>query len=267
MDAPRVAGAAALLYRHRSEGRRFPGFPEALRPRDAHEAYAVQAALARLTEGDGPPAGYKIGSTTPVMQAYLGIDHPCAGWLARGGIRHSPAELHAADFRRVGVECEIAVRLAADLPARDRPHDPASVAAAVGACMAAIEIVDDRYDDYRGLDAATLIADQFFHAGCVLGPEAANWRDLDLAVVEGVMTIDGTEAGRGIGADVLGHPFAAVAWLADHLGVRRDRLRAGQIVLTGSIVEVRWPQPGSTVAVALAGLGRAEARIVGTGAA
>ena len=266
MDAAKVADAAALLYRHRAEARRFTGFPEALRPRDEHEAYGVQAALGRLTEGDEPPAGYKIGATTPVMQAYLGIDHPCAGRLANAGIRHSPADLRAADFQRVGVECEIAVRLAADLPPRERPHDPVSVAAAVGACMAAIEIVDDRYVDYRGLDAATLIADQFFHAGCVLGPEA-DWRSLDLAAVEGVMTIDGVEAGRGIGADVLGHPFAAVAWLADHLGARGDRLRAGQLVLTGSIVEVRWPRPGSTVAGALAGLGRAEARIVGTGAA
>lgn len=262
MDAPRVAHAAALLHRHRAEGRRFAGFPEALRPRDEDEAYAVQAALARLTEGDGPPAGYKIGSTTPVMQAYLGIDHPCAGRLARGAIRHSPAELRATDFRRVGVECEIAVRLATDLPARGRPHDPTSVAEAVDACMAAIEIVDDRYVDYRGLDAATLIADQYFHAGCVLGPAPAGWRDLDLAAVEGVMTIAGTAAGRGTGAAVLGHPFAAVAWLADHLGARGDMLRAGQLVLTGSIVEVRWPPPGSTVVVILAGLGRAEARFV-----
>jgi hypothetical protein len=106
-----------------------------------------------------------------------------------------------ADFLHVGVECEIAVRLARPLPAAGAPYDRAGAAAAVGACMAAIEVVDDRYDDYRTLDTPTLIADDFFNAACVLGEPVEDWQQLDLANVEGRMTIDGSEVGRGRGGE------------------------------------------------------------------
>ena len=84
-------------------------------------------------------------------------------------MHHGHGRLRRADFLHVGVECEIAVRLARDLPAAEAPYDQTSVAGALGACMAAIEVVDDRYQDYKSLDAPTLIADDFFNAACVLG--------------------------------------------------------------------------------------------------
>jgi 2-oxo-3-hexenedioate decarboxylase/2-keto-4-pentenoate hydratase len=124
--------------------------------------------------------------------------------------------------------------------------------------MPAIEIVDDRWDDYRVVDIPTLIADNFFHAACVLGPEVEDWQRLDLAAVQGITNIDGVEVGRGRGADVMGHPFEALAWLASSLAARGSTLSAGAVVLTGSVVETRWVEPGACVVVDLSGLGRAE---------
>ena len=57
------------------------------------------------------------------------------------------------------------------LPPAAAPYDRGAVAAAVGACMTSIEVVDDRYVDFRALDVFTLIADDFFHAGCVVGSD------------------------------------------------------------------------------------------------
>ena len=102
--------------------------------------------------------------------------------------------------------------------------------------MAAIEIVDDRYADWRSLDTLTLIADDFFQAGIVLGAADADWRRLDLAALPGMMAINGEERGRGRGGDVLGHPLTALAWLANQLSVYGIGLRRGQVVLTGSVV-------------------------------
>jgi 2-keto-4-pentenoate hydratase len=260
MDPMAVRQAAALLHRHRTDRRPFDGFPQDLRPMDEPAAYAVQAELHRLADGAGPVAGYKIGCTTPVMQAYLDIDHPCAGILEPHAIWDSPAALSHAAFHRVGVECELAVRLERSLPPGDGPHDRTAVAGAVGECRAAIEIVDDRYVDFRRLDAATLIADRFFHAGCVLGPPAEGWRDLDLPAVTGRMTIAGQDAGSGTGAAVMGHPFEAVAWLANHLNAHGAALKPGDLVMTGSIVETRWPKAGDMVEVTLAGIGAASVR-------
>ena len=118
----------------------------------------------------GLSSGHKIGCTTSVMQEFLRISNPCAGGVFERQVHRSPATLRHADWVRPGVECEMVVRLDAG-PARcSRRRSPATAwLTAVGAVMAGMEIVDDRYVDYKTLDTPTLIADDFFDAGCVLG--------------------------------------------------------------------------------------------------
>ena len=254
-----IAQAATLLCAARLERRRLDRLPEACRPADEAGAYAVQDALhARLAAaGWGALAGHKIGCTTPVMQRFLGIPNPCAGGVFAPTVRREGGAFHHADFLHVGVECEIAVRLAQDLPAERAPYDRDAAAAAVGACMAAIEVVDDRYVDYRSLDVPTLIADDFFNAGCVLGAPVETWPALDLAALRGRMTINGVEVGTGKGGDILGHPLEALAWLANTMAARGRQLEAGMFVLLGSVVETRWVEAGDLVEIAIEGLGRA----------
>ena len=160
-------------------------------------------------------------------------------------------------YVRVGVECEIAVRLGAR---------SAAGAGAVhgGVCRArrsrpiypAIEIVDDRYVKWETLGAPTLVADDFFAAGCVLGQPVARAAAPDLLDVTGRAIINGVEVGRGTGADVLGHPHHALAWLANHLAAEGRGLHAGQIVLTGSLVKTLWLKAGDGVMMDLSGLGK-----------
>ena len=107
------------------------------------------------------------------------------------------------------MEFEIAVRLKRDLvPSGDVPT-LADVAAAVDAVCPAIEIVDDRSADYRALDVLSLIADNSWNAGIVLGEFVRDWPDL--ATIEGIVSTDGKAVDRGSGGDVLGHPFHPVA--------------------------------------------------------
>jgi 2-keto-4-pentenoate hydratase len=250
--------AALLLAAARRQRRRLPSLPS--RPADVAEAYGVQEEAQALlcADGGGVLAGYKIGCTTAVMQAFLNIPSPCFGMMASQDILPSPARVLHADYLHVGVECEIAVRLTKPLRLEHAPFTRHMVAPAVGACMAAIEIVDDRWDDYGSVDTPSLIADNFFHAGCVLGPAIEDWQHLDLAAVRGVTAIDGVDVGSGLGADVMGHPFEALAWLANALAARGTALAAGAIVLTGSVVATRWVEPGAKVEVELSGLGRVE---------
>jgi 2-keto-4-pentenoate hydratase len=121
--------------------------------------------------------------------------------------------------------------------------------------MAAVELVDARYADYRSLDTWTMVADNFFNAGCVLAPPVADWRARDLSAVAGVMTVNGAETGRGVGGNVMGHPFESVAWLANTLARRNRGLKRGEIVMTGSIVETQWLAAGDVVGFAVDGLG------------
>lgn len=258
--ARRIADYFDTLHRARAA---LPPLPEAARPADLDEAYAVQEMLqARWAPARGPIAGYKVAITTKVMQQLMGIDQPCAGAIFARTVHQSPAMIRTADYVNVAVECEIAMRLRRDLPGEDRPYDRETVAAAVASCHAAIELIEDHHADYKSVDALGLAANNAWNGGCVLGPAVADWRRLDLGALGGSMTIEGVEQGRGKGADVLGHPLNALAWLANKLAERGRPLVAGMVVLTGSIVSTKWPQRNQTVTVSIDGLGEASARFV-----
>ena len=263
MTPQQIGEAARFLAQARLSGPATPALPDNMpAPTAVAEGYAVQGAVHAVLEaaGFGPRVGHKIGCTTAVMQAYLGIPHPCAGEVFATTVHERTADLPLSGFHRVGVECEIAARLGRDLPARSRGHDRESVAEAVDSLMAGIELVDDRYADYASLPAPVLIADDFFNAGVVLGTAVPDWRGLDLATIEGVMTIDGVEAGRGRGADILGHPLSALAWLADHRAALGAPLAAGEFVMLGSVVKTVWIEAPALVAIRFEGLGEASVR-------
>lgn len=258
-----AASAVHTIGEYRMARRRLPPLDPVLRPGDEADAYAMQDQLHELltSAGLGPVVGHKIGCTTRVMQEFLRIPNPCAGGVFAKTVHRSPATLRPADYVRAGVECEMVVRLSVDLPAAQAPFTRESVARAVGALMAGMEIVDDRYIDYKTMDTPTLIADDFFDAGCVLGEPVADWRALDLPALVGVTRINGVEVGRGRGSDVMGHPFEALAWLANTLARRGRGLRAGEFVFTGSVVETKWLAPGDRVEMTIDGLGRIEAQL------
>jgi 2-keto-4-pentenoate hydratase len=262
MDDTAITAAAALLAEHRIERRPLAELPADCRPRTEDETYAIQDAMNRLlaSRNIGVIAGYKIGCTTPVMQQYMGIDHPGAGAILAPTVHDSPADLAFADYVAIGVEGEIAIRLAADLPPAGAPYDRDAIFAAIERCCTAIELVDARYVDYRSLDTWTMVADNFFNAGCILGTPVANWRGIDMTAVTGRMTVNGRVAGEGRGANVMGHPFDAAVWLANTMARRGLGLKAGEWVMTGSIVETQWLEQGDAVAFEIDALGGVTAR-------
>ena len=252
----RIIAAAQTIAVARRTRTPLPPVGAEFATQDEAEGDLIQAALARLLSPDfGAQIGYKIGCTSAVMQAYLDIPHPCSGSVFARGVHQSGASLRHADFVRVGVECEIAVRLARDLVPSAAPFTAEVAAQAIEAYLPAIEIVDDRYVDWQTLGAPTLVADDFFAAGCVLGQPVARSAAPDLLEVVGRAVINGDEIGRGTGADVLGHPHHALAWLANHLAAGGLGLLAGQIVLTGSLVKTVWLNAGDEVVMDLSGLG------------
>ena len=262
MDPQFISDAVSALARGRLEHISLELLPDSIRPANEAEAYQVQAELSShlIANGYGESVGRKIGCTTAVMQEYLGIPNPCAGLVYEPTVRRHEGEFDFNSFHRVGVECEIAVLLGEDLPSSRLPHDRSSVAIAVEAVMAGIEIVDDRWVDYGNVDVATLIADDFFGAGCVLGDPVTSWRDLDLSVISGSMFINGVDVGSGVGGDIMGHPFEALVWLANTAAEYGFPLKAGEFVLLGSIVQTKWLDFGDQVVIDIEGLGQASAR-------
>ena len=239
----------------------FAGLPSALQPRTEAAAYDLQDIVRDqlIAAGYGRLVGYKIGCTTPVMQSYLNIDHPCAGNMLARSLTRSGAVLPFKDYVHPGIECELAVELWQPLEAANAPFDRTSVAGAVGAVFAAIEVVDDRYVHWRSLDAPTLIADDFFHAGLVLGQRQTHWKTeslgADLSALGGAAWVNGVEVGRGRGADIMGNPLDALAWLANHCARRGVSLPKGTLVSLGSLTQTHWLEPGDVAEIEIERLG------------
>ena len=240
--------AAASLQEKRLRRERVTPLAQGIAPRTEAEGAAVQRALAHRT-GAATPAGFKIGATARRMQEYLGLSGPAAGFMAIGNIHRSGADLRFGDFVRPGVEGELAVRLAHDL--RAGACTPEQAAEAVGELVAGIEIVENRYGELRELGVPTLIADQVFHAACVLGePAVENWRALDLAILPGRLIVDGHQRDKGVGADLMGHPMNCLAWLANSSVAHAfGGLKKGQVVMLGSVTPPVWLAGPASVTV------------------
>lgn len=250
--------AAALDEARRTGAESF--LPEATRPRTVEEGCAVQFERARRS-GAVPPAGFKIGATTQRMQQYLGLIGPAAGYMVAANLLPSGTRIPYASLRGPGAECEIGLRLARDLPFG--ACDEAAAAEAVGEVFAAIEIVENRYGtpplgDLARIGTPTLVADQVYHRAAVLGPAAPGWRGLDLAAIPGRVAVDGLQRAGGHGRDLLGHPLKALAWLAGSpTAAAFGGLKAGQVVMLGSVTPPIWLDRPCHVSVAFDGLGEA----------
>ena len=256
-----AAGRAAelLLAEHKANLRfKTLGPPDA--PATISDAYDIQDRyVALLQSHHGGTVGYKVGLTSATMQAFCGIDHPIAGVVLTSRVHRSGAIIRRSDFGRLGLEFEIAVRLKSDVPATSVPLTAEAIRPHIDGVCAAIELVDDRSADYADLDVRSLVADNSWNGGIVLSEFATAW--LDLESVLGRATRDHEAIGEGHGRDILGHPFNSVAWVATQLASRGAGLKAGQIVMTGSVMKTVFPAEDAMYRFDLAPIGSVEVRL------
>jgi 2-keto-4-pentenoate hydratase len=249
-----LAAARFIAEAHRTRAP-FHNLPPELAPTNVDEAYAAQEALRELwTPLFGCVVGLKIATTTKVMQQLMGIDRPCAGMIYERRIHHSPANLRLGDYMHLMVECELAVRVSKSLPRGERPYSAADVRAVVEQAMPAFELIEDRWAHYKSTSALSLIADNAWNAGIVLGPPVQAPASAELNGVEGRLAINGAVRGVGRTDD----PMGALAWLAN-LAVERGRpLEAGMVVITGSVIPTMPVTDGERFVFEIEGLGRTE---------
>ncbi len=244
--------AAEILLAARRDLKPIPALPEDCRPQTPADGYAIQAALRDLRGGE--LVGFKIGATSQTAQTLLATKEPFHGCLFADGVHDSPATLPAGDTNFRLIEPEFAFRLGADLPARAAPYQRAELIAAVASLHPAFEVVTSAYgEDWTGAGLAQLIADNGVHGRLVLGPGTEDWRGFDLAAHEVGFEKNGTEIGRGRGANALGHPLNALAWLADRGGLADPStqtsrgLKAGDLVSTGLVTPFAYAEAGDAL--------------------
>ncbi len=229
----------------RSKRPNWPGIEARLRPVTIAEGYRLQDAVHDRLEAAGDAlVGWKVGSTSVSGQQGFGLQEPVYAGLLASDRSDSLAQGLSRKLARPSLECEIAVVLRRDLSGADLPI--ATITEAIEACHIACEIIDNRYGDPKAVGVPSLIADDFFQVGFVVGAENTAWRTQDLAVADGFIEID-DERRTGSVRDVL-TVFESLRWLAGALARNGLSLRAGQIILTGTLVP---PMPISLPAQAV----------------
>jgi 2-keto-4-pentenoate hydratase len=261
LDARATQAASDLLFGHWRGGTVLDALPEALRPATRAEGYAVQARLE--ARSPRPLFGWKIAATSAAGQQHINVDGPLAGRLLAEMMSEGGAVLPFGANRMRVAEAEFAFRMGRDLAPRAGPYTVDEVMASVAALHPAIEVPDSRFADFTRAGAVQLIADNACAHQFVLGPPAAaDWRGMDLAAHPVRGSVDGAVA-EGRGANALGDPRLALAWLANELSGLGITLAAGQVVTTGTCVVPMPIGPGVEVVADLGILGTTTMRFTG----
>ena len=245
----RKAKAADLLMQSRLKMKRWEKLPEECRPQTPTEGYEVQDLLAErlISNYGGHPVGYKIACTNKSAQELLGLDEPFYGRLLSASVYRNPARVDADNFFMRVIEPEFGFKMNSDLPPENMPFDPEAVAAAVGAVLPAIEIVDSRYTDWTTMDGPSLIADNGCHGAWVQGEPLNDWKAYDLPALAVRLIVNDEVVREGRGDMIMGHPINALTWLANRLGRLGRGLKAGDLISTGTCAEIYHAEAGERI--------------------
>jgi 2-keto-4-pentenoate hydratase len=247
--------AARIIVAAHAARTPYENLPPEIAPTNMDEAYAAQEALAKLLmPREGAVAGLKIAVATKVMQELMGINHPCGGMIFERRVHGSPAELPLAEHMNLVIECELALRLSRDLPKLSMPWTAELVKPAIDAVMPAFELIEDRHAVYKSTNALSMIADNCWNAGIVLGAPVPFAPERPLAGVSGRLEINGRDAHQGKTDD----PLATLAWVANLAADRGRPMTAGMVVITGSVIPTLPIAAGDRFVFHLDGLGSAE---------
>ena len=255
-----IADAADTLAHMRATHKIVEFLEEALRPQELATAYQIQNELVDrlLAQHGGRRIGYKAACTNQLAQTQLNVPGPLFGQMLSFSHFHSPATLPASDFTRRIIEAEFGIQMAADVPPSATPYDATTIRDFIGAVLPGIEIVSHRFVDWSSVGAPSVAADNAIHGAWIQGAPLADWRTLDLASHDVTLTVNGQVFDCGTGANVLGHPFNVVAWLANELPRHGQRLKAGDFITTGVVMNVYNAQAGDALVADFGVLGKVE---------
>jgi 2-oxopent-4-enoate/cis-2-oxohex-4-enoate hydratase len=225
------------------------------------DAYRISRRLLdrRLSSGE-KVIGKKTGVTSKVVQTALGVHQPDFGYLTDVMLFPNGADVPIGKtLIQPRAEGEIAFFLEKDLTGPGVTNE--DVIRATACVKPCFEIVDSRIRDWK-IKIGDTIADNASSGVFLVGQDAADPRSVDFVTCGMVVWKNGEVLSTGAGAAALGSPVTCVAWLANTLGAWGIPLKAGEIILSGSLVPLEPIIPGDEMRVSIGGIGSAHVRFV-----
>ena len=248
------AAAHALFHALRS-GEPIGPLTETYEGLTIDDAYEISLAMYALRKAAGEKdIGKKIGITSDAVMQMLGVDQPDFGFLtdtmwAKDNI------VDTSNMILPRAEAEIAFKLKADLKGPNVNEE--DVLAATDSVAACFEVVDSRVKDWK-IKIQDTIADNASCGTMAIGDDWVDPNSVDLLNCKAIVTKNGEPLSEGVGSATLGSPLTAVAWLANTLGARGITLKAGEIILSGSLVPLEAVTAGDTMHVSIEGMSECE---------
>lgn len=220
---------------------------------DWDDAYAIQdVILQRKLARGARVVGLKAGLTSHAKMKQMGVTDPVFGFLVDEYVVSEGATVNVSELIHPKVEPEIAFVLKHAL--KGPGCHIGAVLAATEFVLPGIEVIDSRYRDFK-FDLKSVVADNTSAARFVVGGQAIRPEQVDLRTVGVVLEKNGEPVALGAGAAVLGHPAAAIAMLANHLGRRGQEIPAGSLILSGGVTEAVAVNAGDNVTLRVQGMG------------
>ena len=260
LSAATIAQLAEHLDNCQRNAQDTPKITDAHPDMDWDDAYAIQDAILARPLGRGARViGLKAGLTSHAKMKQMGVETPVFGFLVDEYSVLEGAEVKVSELIHPKVEPEIAFVLKHAL--RGPGCHIGAVLAATDFVMPGIEVIDSRYRDFK-FDLKSVVADNTSASRFVVGGQPLRPNELDLRTVGVVLEKNGEPVALGAGAAVLGHPAAAIAMLANHLGARGQEIPAGSLILSGGITEAVAVAAGDNVCLRVQGMGSVSLRFV-----
>jgi 2-oxo-3-hexenedioate decarboxylase len=225
---------------------------------DWSDAYDIQDEIRRRKEARGSrTVGLKAGLTSFAKMKQMGVETPCFGFLSDYMSLPDGADIPMSQLIHPKVEAEICI--VTNAPLRGPGCHVGAVLAATDFVVPAVEIIDSRYRDFK-FDLKSVVADNTSASRFVVGGRSRRVQDIDMRTLGVVLEKNGQIVAMAAGAAVLGHPAAAVAMMANHLGARGQEIPAGTLILTGGVTEAIAVAAGDNVTVRFQDLGSVSMR-------
>jgi len=224
--------------------------PGGLSLQDAHTI--CETIIGRRIDAGDPLVGYKVGFTNIPVREKMGLPDSTYGYELQSMVLPNGGDLQMSELIAPKIECEICMKLGKDLSGKGLTIE--QVMNATEAVSASFEICDARIKDWQ-CPYPDFFADNGFSARIILSGPWAPVGEVDLLEETVVLTQDGAKLAEGKGAMAMGHPANAVSWLAGKLADRGKSLKAGQLVMTGTLTPILPIEKGSTYVASFSTLG------------
>jgi 2-oxo-3-hexenedioate decarboxylase len=217
------------------------------------EAYLVQQEIVTIKLNEGKRIiGPKMGLTSLAKMKQMGVEEPIYGYVFDYMLIENGGKARLSDQIHPKVEAEIAFVMGEDLEGPGVTG--AQVLAKTEYVLPALEIIDSRYENFN-FTLPDVIADNASTSRVVFGTSLKKPDQFELDLVGATLSINGEIKELGAGAAVLGHPVHSVAMLANMLARKGEKVRKGDVILTGGITGAVRLNYGDIVSGKFDGLG------------